>query len=53
MRAERRGRRRPKLRWEELVSRDMRVNGLSREDAMNREYWRVAIRGPANPCKQG
>ena len=53
MRAQRRGRGRPKLRWEELVSRDMRVNGLSREDAMNREYWRVAIRDPANPCKQG
>ena len=53
MRAERRGRGRPKLRWEELVSRDMKIKGLSREDALNREYWRVAIRGPANPCKQG
>ena len=53
MRAERRGRGRPKLRWEELVSRDMKMKGLSREDALNREYWRVAIRNPANPCKQG
>ena len=53
MRTERRGRGRPKLRWEEVVNRDINEKGLNRDDGLNRPFWRAAIRDPANPCKQG
>ncbi len=44
-----RGRGRPMRRWIDVVERDMRVMGLEREMAGDREIWRRGIHGPVNP----
>ena len=38
-----RGRRRPKLTWEELVKRDLKDWNISKEIALDRSAWRLAI----------
>ena len=41
-----RGRGRPKLIWEELVKRDLKEWNISKEIALNRSVWRLAINVP-------
>jgi len=35
---------RPKKTWREIVEKDCHVNGLNREDAMDRSRWMKQIR---------
>ena len=41
-----RGRGRPKLTWDELVKRDLRDWNISKEIALDRSAWRLAINVP-------
>ena len=41
-----RGRSRPKLTWDELVERDLKDWNISKEIALNRSAWRLAINVP-------
>ena len=41
-----RGRGRPKLTWEESVKRDLKEWNISKEVALNRSAWRLAINVP-------
>ena len=41
-----RGRGRPKLTWDELVKRDLKDWNISKEIALDRNAWRVAINVP-------
>ena len=40
-----RGRKRPKMTWEKVVERDMKVGGLVRNDAKDRVKWRALSYG--------
>ena len=45
---------RPRKTWWDCVKADMESFGLSREDAQDRDYWRLRIKGePANPGLPG
>ena len=49
-----RGRGRPRLRWREVVERDMKDRGMVVEDAFDRQKWRMLSWGkPADPCLSG
>ena len=41
-----RGRGRPKLTWDELVKRDLKNWNISKEIALDRSAWRLAINVP-------
>ena len=41
----RRGRGRPKMTWEKVVERDMKVRGLMRNDAKDGVKWRALLWG--------
>ena len=41
-----RGRGRPKLTWDELVKRDLKIWNISKEIALDRSAWRLAINVP-------
>ena len=41
-----RGRGRPKLTWDELVKRDLKDWNISKEIALDRSAWRLAINVP-------
>ena len=41
-----RGRCRPKLTWDELVKRDLKDWNISKEVALGRSAWRLAINVP-------
>ena len=41
-----RGRGRPKLMWDELVKRDLKYWNISKEIALDRSAWRLAINMP-------
>jgi hypothetical protein len=41
-----RGRGRPKLTWDEWVKRDLKEWNISKECAMDRSAWRLAINMP-------
>ena len=41
-----RGRGRPKLVWDELVKRDLKYWNISKEIALDRSAWRLAINVP-------
>jgi len=41
-----RGRGRPKLMWDELVKRDLKNWNISKEIALDRSAWRLAINVP-------
>ena len=41
-----RGRGRPKLSWDESVKRDLKVWNISKEIALDKSAWRLAINVP-------
>ena len=41
-----RGRGRPKLTWDELIKRDLKDWNISKEIALDRSAWRLAINVP-------
>ena len=47
------GRGRPAKRWNDVVGNKVRVMGLEKGVAINRETWRRRIHGPAKPCSRG
>ena len=41
---------RPVKRWIDVVEEDMKKRGVVQQDAGDRENWRRAVKGLANPC---
>ena len=44
---------RPVKRWIDVVEEDMKKRGVVQQDAGNREGWKRAVKGLANPRYQG
>ena len=49
----RRKRGRPMKRWIDVVEEDMKKRGVVQHDAGDRESWRRAVKGLANPRQRG
>ena len=44
---------RPRMRWLEVVKKDIRRLGLQKEMAMNRSFWRTAVHAVDPACRVG
>ena len=52
LKIERRKRGRPVKRWIDVVEEDMKKRGVVQHDAGDREGWRRAVKGLANPTSR-